>query len=78
MGHWLRGSIRISRESERGEGSLKEGNAQEKQSEMGSGGSIEEVALKSPTTSQQRKLGILIITMVVQESKGKEEEEENK
>lgn len=43
---------------------------------MGSGGSIEEVALKSPTTSQQRKLGILIITMVVQESKGKGEEEE--
>lgn len=41
---------------------------------MGSGGSIEEVALKSPTTSQQRKLGILIITMVVQESKAKEEE----
>lgn len=43
---------------------------------MGSGGSIEEVALKSPTTSQQRKLGILIIAMVVQESKGKGEEEE--
>lgn len=49
----------------RGRGwSLKEGNAQEKQREMGS---IEEVALKSPTTSQQRKLGILM----VQESKGK-------
>lgn len=45
---------------------------------MGSGGSIEEVALKSPTTSQQRKLGILIITMAVQESKVKGEEEENK